>query len=53
MVILQFNGRQYTITIAPSHIKRMGWKRGTNLYIAKDPNQNSLYIEEIKREAKK
>ncbi len=47
MTKIQFTGKQYTITIAPEHIKRMGWNKGTDVYIAKDPDRNILYIEEI------
>ncbi len=47
MVKIQFNGNQYTITIAPEHIRRMGWKKGTEVYVTKDPDRNNLYIEEM------
>lgn len=47
MTKIQYNGRQYTITISEDNIKRMKWKKGTEIYIAKDPDRNLLYIEEI------
>jgi len=47
MTKIQNNGKQYTVTISPEHIERMGWKKGTNVYIAKDPDRNILYIEEL------
>ena len=45
MAKIQFNKKQYTITISPEHIERMGWTKGTHVYIAKDPDRNLLYIE--------
>ena len=50
MVKVQFNGQQFTVTIAPEHIQRMGWKKGTSVYIAKDPDRNILYIEKMPNE---
>jgi hypothetical protein len=47
MTKIQFNGRQYTVTIAPDHMKRMGWKSGTDVYIAKDQAKDVLYIEKM------
>lgn len=47
MTKLQHNGRQHTITLPEDSIRRMGWKKGTELYIAKDPDRNLLYIEEM------
>lgn len=48
MVKLQFNKKQYTITVSNDLVKRMGWKAGAELFISKDPNSDMLYIEEIK-----
>lgn len=54
MATIMHNGQQYTITISPEHIERMGWKKGTKIYIAKDPDRNILYIERMpKRTIKK
>jgi len=47
MTKIQFNGNQYTVTISPEHIIRMGWKKGTEIYIAKDPDRDILYIEKM------
>ena len=47
MAKIQHNGQQYTVTISPEHIERMNWKKGTKVYIAKDPDRDILYIEEI------
>mgnify|MGYP001607366569 CR=1 FL=1 len=47
MTKIIFNGKQYTITIPLDAIKRMGWKKGTEVYMAKDPDRNLLYIEKL------
>ncbi len=47
------NGQQYTVTISPEHIERMGWKKGTKVYITKDPEKNLLYIEKMPRKKEK
>lgn len=44
---IQHTGKQFTITISEENIKRMGWKKGIEVYIAKDPDRNILYIEEM------
>ena len=49
MTKIQCSRNQYTVTISPEHIKRMGWDKGTEVYIAKDPDRNLLYIEEVPR----
>jgi hypothetical protein len=51
MVKLQFNKKQYTITLSSDLVKRMGWKPGAELFISKDPNSDMLYMEEIKGDA--
>ena len=48
MTKIQFNVRQYTVTISEDNIKRMRWQKGTTVYIAKDPERDMLYVEEIK-----
>ena len=48
MVKLQYNQRQYTITLSADLVKRMGWAQGTELFVSKDPHSNMLYMEEIK-----
>lgn len=47
MTVIQYNKRQYTITISPDHIEKLGWERGTRVYIAKDPEKERLYIEKM------
>lgn len=49
MVKLLFTGKQYMITISPDLVKKMGWKRGSELIISKIPEKELLYIEEIKK----
>jgi len=44
MVILQHNGKQFTITIPEDVIKQMGWKKGTDLYVGKDIGKDVVYI---------
>ena len=46
---IQFNGKQYTVSIPPDSVKRMKWKKGTEVYIEKDPDRNILYIEKMKK----
>jgi len=50
---IQNTGKQFTITISEENIKRMGWKKGTEVYIAKDPDRNILYIEEMPKNKQK
>lgn len=47
MVRIQHTGKQYTITIPEEHIKRLRWKKGDEVYIAKSPEKNLLYIEKM------
>lgn len=53
MVNIQFNGNQYTVTIPTDAIKRMKWGKGTEVYIAKDPNREMLYIDEQPKSKRK
>jgi len=53
MVKIQFNQNQYTVTISPEHIKRMKWKKGTEVYITKHPDKEMLYIEEYPKKDKR
>ena len=50
MTKIQHTGKQFTVTISPEHLVRMGWKKGTDVYIAKDPDRNILYIEEMPKD---
>lgn len=49
MAKLQSTGKQFTVTISPDLVKRMGWKKGTEVIIGKDHDKDLLYIEEIKK----
>jgi len=49
MTRLLFTGKQFIITISPDLVKRMGWKKGTEVIISKIPEKDLLYIEEIKK----
>ncbi len=49
MVKLLSTGKQYVLTISPDLVKRMGWKKGTEVIISKIPEKDLLYIEEIKK----
>ena len=53
MVKLQYNKKQYTITLSSDLVKRMAWKPGTELFFSKDPHSEMLYIEEIKEQSNK
>jgi hypothetical protein len=49
MVKILFTGKQYIVTLSPDLVKRMGWKKGTEVIISKVPEKEILYIEEIKK----
>ena len=49
MTKILHTGKQYVVTLAPDLIKRMGWKKGTEILISKIPEKDMLYIEEIKK----
>ena len=53
MTKILHTGKQFIITISPDLIKRMGWKKGTEVLIGKDHDKDSLYIEEIKNKKKR
>ncbi len=36
------------ITVSPDLIKRMGWEKGTDILISKDPDRDMVFMEEIK-----
>lgn len=52
MVKILFTGKQYMITISPDLIKKLGWKKGTEVIISKVPEKDLLFIEEIKKRKK-
>ncbi len=43
---IQMRERKFYVEIEQDHIKRMGWKEGTNVYIGKFPEKDILYIEQ-------
>ena len=49
MTLIQFNGHQYTITIPKEDIEQLGWKKGTEVYISKDPEEDRLFIVEKRK----
>jgi len=49
MVKLLSTGKQFVVTISPDLVKRMGWKKGTEVIISKVLDKDLLYIEEIKK----
>jgi len=42
----------FLVRIDSEHIKRMGWKKGTKIFISKQQNEKFLYIEEMECEQK-
>ncbi len=48
MAKIQFNNRQYTVTIPKDIIERMKWKKGTKIIVGKGVENNIVYIEEMK-----
>ena len=48
MPTINYTGRQYTLTIPLDAMERMGWKKGTKVYVGKDPERDMLFIEEMK-----
>lgn len=49
---IQHTGKQYTITLSEENMKRMGWKKGMEVYIAKDPDREVLYVEKMPKQKK-
>jgi bifunctional DNA-binding transcriptional regulator/antitoxin component of YhaV-PrlF toxin-antitoxin module len=45
MVKLQHNGRQYTITIPEELVRKLGWKKGDELFVQKEREKKIVYIE--------
>ena len=53
MVKILHTGKQFVITLSPDLIKRMGWKKGTDLLVSKVPDKDLLYIEEMPKKKRK
>ena len=49
MAKIQSTGKQYLINLPKDLLRILGWKKGTEVYISKDPDKKRVYIEEIKK----
>jgi antitoxin component of MazEF toxin-antitoxin module len=49
---ISFTGKQFTLTVPKDLMEMMGWDKDTEILISKFPNQEILYIEEIKKKRK-
>lgn len=47
MAKIQHTGRQHIITLPEELMSLMKWKKGTNVYIGKDPDRDRVYIVKI------
>lgn len=45
---IQYNQKQYTITIPKEIIKLLGWEKNTEVLISKYPEKDIIFIEKIK-----
>ena len=45
-------GKQFVLTIPAGLVKRMGWKKGTEVIVSKLLEKDILFIEEIKKRKK-
>ncbi len=45
---IQYNKKQYTITIPKEIIKLLGWEKNTEVLISKYPEKDIVFIERIK-----
>ena len=44
---IQYNGNQFTVTLPRELIEIVKWKKGTKIYIGKNLDSDTLYIEKI------
>jgi bifunctional DNA-binding transcriptional regulator/antitoxin component of YhaV-PrlF toxin-antitoxin module len=49
---IQYNKKQYTLTVPKELIKQLGWGKNTEVLISKYPEKNIIFIEKIKRGSK-
>jgi len=49
MTKIQFNGNQFTITISKEIMEKMGWKKGTDIFVGKDRESDFVYIENLNK----
>lgn len=45
---IQYNKKQYTVTIPKELVKLLGWGKNTEVLLSKYPEKDILYIEKIK-----
>jgi len=48
MTKIQYNKKQYTITIPKEIIKLLGWEKNTEILVSKYPEKDIIFIEKIK-----
>jgi len=48
MPIIQYNKKQYTITIPKELVKQLGWSKNTKVLLSKYPEKDIIFIEKIK-----
>ncbi len=46
---IQYNKKQYTVTIPKEIIKLLGWDKNTEVVISKYPEKDIIYLEKIKQ----
>lgn len=47
---IQSTGRQHIVTLPEEIIRLMKWKKGTEVYIAKDPDKDRVYITDLPKD---
>ena len=47
MTKIQYNNKQYTITIPKDLIKLLGWGKNTEVLLSKYPEKDIIFIEKI------
>ncbi len=47
---VQYNKKQYTLTIPKDLIKLLGWGKNTEVIISKYPEKDVIFIEKINKE---
>jgi len=45
---VQYNNKQYTITLPKELIKMLGWGKNTEVLLSKYPEKDIIFIEKIK-----
>ncbi len=52
MAKITFTGKQFMLTIPKDLVEIMGWDKDTEVLISKYPNQDIVYIEQIRKRKK-